>query len=69
MTAAARLGLDWLSLMTISKGWLVPLTLICFAVSAFEAGPCLTEPSAAENWLLWQLQLMMPFVTSVSGQP
>src|SRR5205823_5403368 len=32
-------------------------------------GPSTTEPSATANLLPWQLQLIVPPVTSVTGQP
>ncbi len=44
VTAAARFGLDWLSLTTISNGWFVPLTLIIppvnFLTCAIVNGIC-----------------------------
>src|SRR4051812_20983749 len=47
----------------------VPETVIGFAASGAGAGPPVTEPSAAENLLPWQGQLIGPLATLLTGQP
>src|SRR6476659_8829750 len=46
-----------------------PDTLIDSAASAWVAGPFFTLPSATENSLLWQGQVMTPSVIPVTAQP
>src|SRR5687768_6397154 len=46
-----------------------PSTVTGTGGSGFGAGPPDTEPSATLNLLPWQLQLMVPFLTSLTVQP
>ena len=45
-----------------------PDTVTATDASAEGAGPPFTEPSEAENWLLWQGQTMTPFATDATAQ-
>src|SRR5436190_1462097 len=47
----------------------LPLTATFLTSRPFGAGPSVTEPSATENLLPWQGQLMVPPATSLTVQP
>src|SRR5450756_230321 len=70
-TSAARFGLDWLSLMMISKGWLVPLILIeppvAFLICSIVNGICSVK-KASGPVDGWTRPILMVFGAAKAGR-